>query len=211
MHNRAVMILSNKFSATKGELYTLRRQTASITSRNKTMDVFGDKWNANLVYKYSNYFRKFFSTPINLLSIESFSLIGKSYSNYLGISSNKVKTSKNYRIIVVIENSSDYISEKLFDAYSSPAIVIYVGADITKYGIPKDAAIQVRANANVINSKIIEIQNLPVEQQFILMEKQRKAILSISDDWYGNTVLKRLAKEICITLSSAVFKPNNDI
>jgi hypothetical protein len=211
MHNRAVMILSNKFSATKGELYTLRRQTAFITSKNKTMDIFGDNWNSNMVYKYSNYFRKFFSTPINLLSIKSFSLIGKSYSNYLGISANKVNTSKNYRIIVVIENSLDYISEKLFDAYSSPAIVIYVGADINKYGIPKAAAIQVSANANAINSKIIEIQNLPIEQQFILMQKQRKAILSISNDWYGNTVLNHLAKEICNTLSSAIFKPNDHI
>ena len=135
-------------------------------------------------------------TPINLISLKSSVHLGKIYKNFKGQSSNKTLTTKKYRIVIVLENSSDYISEKFFDAFDSKAIVIYVGPDISSYEIPKKTAIQVKADAQEINLKITEIQSLPVEKQYEIMQEQQRNILSISMDWHGNDVLRKLASDI---------------
>jgi L-cysteine desulfidase len=113
------------------------------------------------------------------------------------LSLDKFITANAYRIVVVLENSMDYISEKLFDAFASNAIVIYVGPRISRYGIPDAAAIQISPNSNKINKEITELQALPVEKQFEIMQEQQKSILSISKKWYCNDVLKKLAADIC--------------
>ena len=65
------------------------------------------------------------------------------------------------------------------------------------YKIPIKSAIEVKANAEQINRKIMEIQSLPIEKQFEIMKEQQKNILSISESWYCNHVLKKLAADIC--------------
>jgi len=195
--NKAVMILANKFSATKGELYTLRRQLAVRTAKKQTMDLYGAKWNLKKTYSYRHYFGSLVRTPIYLISIKSFRYLGKFQKNYHGLSLDKFVTANAYRIVVVLENSMDYISEKLFDAFASNAIVIYVGPRISRYGIPDAAAIQISPNSNKINKEITELQALPVEKQFEIMQEQQKRILSISKKWYCYDVLKKLAADIC--------------
>jgi len=194
--NKAVMVLANKFSATKGELYSLRRKLAMLTSKTQVMDLFGAKWNLKKIYSYRHYFGKLVRTPVNLISFKSFLNLGKFLENYKGLSFDKIATTKNYKIVVALENSMDYISEKLFDAFASNAIVVYIGPEINRYGIPEGAAIQVAPNAQVINRKIMEIQALPVNEQFKLMQLQQQKILSVSKKWQGNTVLKKLATDI---------------
>jgi len=194
--NKAVMILANKFSATRGELYTLRRQLSLLTAKKMTMDLYGAKWNLKKIYSYRHYFGNLVRTPINLISIKSFRYLGKFQNNYKGLSQDKFITAKDYRIVVVLENSMDYISEKLFDAYASNAIVIYVGPKINRYGIPESAAIQVEPDANKINQKITQLQSLPIEKQFEITKVQQKSILSVSKNWYCNDVLKKLAVDI---------------
>jgi len=194
--NKAVMVLANKFSATKGELYSLRRKLVTLTSNTQTMDLFGAKWNLKRTYSYRHYFGKFIRTPVSYLSFSSFHNLGKFMKNYKGLSVDKIATTEKYRIVVVLENSIDYISEKLFDAFASNAIVIYVGPEINRYGIPEGAAIQINPNARLINRKIMEIQALPVSEQFKLMQSQQQKIRSVSKYWQGNTVLKKLASDI---------------
>lgn len=194
--NKAVMILANKFSATKGELYSLRRKLSLITAKQQTMDLYGAKWNLKMIYSYRHYFGNLVRTPIKLISVKSFRYLGKFQKNYMGPSLDKFITAKAYKIVVVLENSMDYISEKLFDAFASNAIVIYVGPEIKRYGIPEAAVIQVSPKAKLINEKIIELQSLPAEKQFEIVNEQQKCILSISKNWYCYDVLKTLAADI---------------
>jgi hypothetical protein len=195
--NKASMVLANKFSATKGELYSLRRETALVTCEKESMDLYGDKWNLGKAYDYRHYIGNLFRTPLNLLSLRSSTNLGKIHKNFKGHSANKTQTTRKYRIIVVLENSLDYISEKLFDAFDAGAIVIYVGPDIRSYKIPVKSAIEVKANAEEINRRIMEIQSLPTNKQFEIMKEQQKNILSISESWHCNHVLKKLAADIC--------------
>lgn len=194
--NKSAMVLANKFSAFKGELYSLRRELGIKTARNSLMDLYGDKWNLNRMYSYRHYLGNLVRTPIWKISLKSWRYIGSQQKNYKGISQDKTETCRNYRIVVVLENSKDYISEKFFDAFASGAIVIYVGPSLNQFGIPTESAIMVEPNVNSILKKIIEITNLNVEEQYKISRNQQKNILSISSDWYCNVVLKKLARDI---------------
>ena len=194
--NKSVMVLSNKFSAVKGELYSLRRELGKKTAKNSIMDLYGDKWNLNRMYSYRHYFENLIRTPIWKISLKSWRHVGSIQKNYKGLSQNKAETCRKYRVVVVLENSKDYISEKFFDAFASGAIVIYVGPFLNQFGIPEESAILVEPNVNKIVEKIIEITNLETKEQYKISRDQQKSILSISSDWYCNFVLKKLASDI---------------
>ena len=194
--NKSVMVLANKFSAFKGELYTLRRELGIKTARNSILDLYGDKWNLNKMYSYRHYLGNLVRTPIWKISLKSWRYVGSKQENYKGISQDKAETCRHYRIVVVLENSKDYISEKFFDAFASGAIVIYVGPSLNQFGIPIESAILVEPNVDSILKKIIEITNLNTEEQYKISRNQQKNILSISSDWYCNVVLKKLARDI---------------
>lgn len=194
--NKSAMVLANKFSAFKGELYSLRRELGIKTAKNSVMDLYGDKWNLNRMYSYRHYFGNLIRTPIWKISLKSWIYVGSQQKNYKGISQNKAETCRNYRIVVVLENSTDYISEKFFDAFASGAIVIYVGPALNQFGIPDESAILVEPNVNSIVKKIIEITNLETKEQYEISRNQQNNILSVSSDWYCDVVLKKLASDI---------------
>jgi len=194
--NKAVFISANKFSVIKGELYSLRRKIAFLTSEDDSLDIFGLKWNSGKVYDYLNYFYKLVSTPSNMIDLKSSSYLGNHYLNYVGISQNKKITYSNYRIFLILENSIEYVSEKLFDAAAAKGIIIYIGANISQYNIPSGAVIQIEPDANKIHSKIIELQNLSIDKQYQIMDSQQKAIISVAKSWYCVDVLKQLANDI---------------
>ena len=194
--NKSSMVLANKFSATKGELYSLRRELGKKTAENSIMDLYGDKWNLNRIYSYRHYFGNLIRTPIWKISLKSWRYLGSQMKNYKGLSRDKTETCRKYRIVVVLENSKDYISEKFFDAFESGAIVIYVGPPLNDFGIPNESAILVEPNVNLIVKKINEILNLETHEQYEISRKQQKHILSVSSDWYCNIVLKKLASDI---------------
>jgi len=195
--NKSAMVLANKFSAAKGELYSLRRELGKKTAKNCIMDLYGDRWNLNRMYSYRHYFGSFIRTPMWKISLKSWRYLGSQQKNYKGLSRNKTETCRKYRIVIVLENSKDYISEKFFDAFASGAIVIYVGPPLKDFGIPNESAILVEPNVNSIVNKIIEITNLETKEQYEISRNQQKNILSVSSDWYCNVVLKKLAKDIC--------------
>ena len=197
--NKSVMVLANKFSAARGELYTLRRELGKKTAKNCIMDLYGDKWNLNRMYSYRNYFRNLIRIPIWKISLKSWRYLGSKQKNYKGLSRDKAETCRKYRIVIVLENSKDYISEKFFDAFASGAIVIYVGPPLNDFGIPNESAILVEPNVNSILGKITEIINLEVNEQYEISRNQQKNILSVSSDWYCNVVLKKLASDIYST------------
>ena len=194
--NKSAMVLANKFSAFHGELYSLRRELGIKTSKNSIMDLYGDKWNLNKMYSYRHYFGNLVRTPVRKISLKSWRYVGSQQKNYKGISKDKAKTCRKYRIVVVLENSIDYISEKFFDAFASGSIVIYVGPSLNQFGIPDESAILVEPNVKSILEKIIEITNLEIEEQYEISRNQQKSILSVSSEWYCNVVLKKLANDI---------------
>jgi hypothetical protein len=195
-NNKSVMVLANKFSATKGELYTLRRELGIHTAKSSIMDLYGEKWNLGRYYSLRHYFGSLIRTPFWKISFKSWRYLGKSQKNYNGPSENKITTCKKYRVAVVIENSADYISEKFFDAYASGTIVIYIGPSLNQFGIPDDTAIQIEPDKNLIIKKINELLSLSTEEQYKISRNQLTNIMSISTQWHNDTVMKKLATNI---------------
>jgi hypothetical protein len=82
--------------------------------------------------------------------------------------------------------------------------VIYSGAKLGKFGIPNTAAVQVEPNALKISEAIEHIQSLSLKEQYYLMKRQQKAILSVSNDWFGNQTMTKLAQDISNQLKKGI-------
>lgn len=194
--NKSVFILANKFSACKGELYSLRRELAFKTQEKDLLDIYGNNWNFGWFYNFIHYLRSLTRTPIMDLSLTSARFITKKFKNYKGVSHNKLQTNFGYRISLVIENSADYISEKLFDSVSSGAITIYVGPNIAKYGLNENSVIQCIPSSREIIKTIEMIQNMPVSAQLKIAKLQFESLQTQSKNWECHFVLKALALKI---------------
>lgn len=202
--NRAVMVLANKFSASRGEQYSLRRELNLLCAGKNIMDLYGAKWNEGNLYNVRHYVGSLIRTPLTNIDLRSAKLLNRTFTNFQGHSEDKFKTISNYAISVVTENSSDYISEKLFDSVASGAITIYVGPDLERYGISGESAIQTKASAKEIVKVVQNLQSMTVDQQRKIAKKQYNELLKAAGKWEGNLVLTTLARDINFYLESTI-------
>jgi hypothetical protein len=202
--NKAVMVLANKFSASRGEQYRIRRELNLLCADNDTMDLYGAKWNEGIFYNLRHYVGSLLRTPIASIDLRSARLLIKKFSNFQGHSEDKFKTISDYAISIVIENSSDYVSEKLFDSVASGAVTIYVGPDLERYGISGESAIQTKASAKEIFKVVRNLQSMTVDQQRKIAKKQYNELLKAAGKWEGNLVLTTLARNINSYLKSTI-------
>ncbi len=134
--DRAVLIQSAKYSFVKGQLYGLRIRLASSEQR---IDVFGHGWGESpwrTITRLSVELARALKgrAKLDLTTLET---AFKKPTNYLGFVKSKMAGMSNYKVAVIIENSQDYMSEKLFDAFFARCIPVYVGADLEPFGIPQ--------------------------------------------------------------------------
>ena len=196
--NKSVMILANKFSASRGQNYTLRRNTDWIkdNSGNYLVDLFGGHWNSGIKYDLSRYIGQLIRTPIWRIDPFSWFSLGKKQNNYFGHAKKKAKVAVKYRINLVIENSAEYVSEKLFEAHLSQNIVIYVGAKLKSEGINSKIAIQANPNQAELSKIINSLINLPVKKQYEIMKQQREIAKNESRKRLNSHILGNLANSI---------------
>jgi hypothetical protein len=158
------------------------------------IDLFGHSWNSNLVHDIKSILSSLTKVNINQFSLKSLSLFAYKYTNYQGISRDKIETLKNYKFAVVIENSSNYVSEKLFEALEGQCIVLYVGANLRKF-LTTDIAMQAEANTASISKKIEKMIQLSKSEQLTIRKKQRREYLAVNKQWENYKVLKKLASD----------------
>jgi hypothetical protein len=197
--NRAVMIQGNKFSARKGELYTLRRNVLKNLN-DKEIDLYGTDWNRGLKFDFSHWAKSFSMSNFLEIDLKSILGVGRNYTNYLGRAEDKKLVLQNYRVSIVIENSADYVSEKLFHSVNAGCVTIYIGPSLEKYEIPGESAIICQPDTQAIVAKIRELLALPenVLQQIAL--NQKKHLGKVAQFWENNYVLKNLAKNMLSNL-----------
>ena len=107
---------------------------------------------------------KKYAWQVNLLRIKGIKYYFRHYNNYLGEVLDKRSVLSMYKYCLVIENSSDYLSEKLFDALLSGCIPIYVGPDLANFEIPGNLFLQAEPNLNDIKFKINEAKKINYNQ-----------------------------------------------
>jgi hypothetical protein len=194
--NRSVMIAANKFSVNNGELYSLRRRLSILNSLKDSMDLYGYGWNQGFFYDLKLIIVSLVKSRFKIFKLRSISGIGKIHQSYIGSVDDKLNKLQEYRINIVIENSSDYISEKLFDSVASGAITIYVGPKLQIFGLVDGIALTVAPDENDISKLIDQLLELPVNEQKKLAQKQWETLLPFADSWEGSKSLTSLARNI---------------
>lgn len=199
--NKAIMIQGNKFSARKGELYSLRRRVLKGNLRDH-IDLYGTNWNKGFIFDFLQWFRSLIHTRIRDVSFSSPIYMGNKYSNFRGPIADKNDALENYQIALVIENSADFVSEKIFDAVRSGCLVIYVGPNLADFGLPHESIISVKPEEKYITGMIQDLLNRDVVTKKTLAKNQIRQFAKISENWENHHVLSKLGFDIAKYLSS---------
>ena len=138
--NALVLVAANKVSPTSTSNYKIRRHLAKNLSP-KLLYVYGPLWRTSIttlvihrikVMAYSirtGYFPNIKEIYGNLFT---------KYSSFVNEPVDKHKVIQEYKYSLVIENSSEYCSEKIFDAMINGSIPIYIGPKNYKIHLPKN-------------------------------------------------------------------------
>ena len=150
---KIVVINSNLLSLAKGENYSLRRQVALEID---DLDLYGYQWNNGFRSKVLVMIKELRKYAFKIDEIRFYGLkyYFRFFNNYLGEVRDKGEILAKYKYSIVIENSSDFLSEKLFDAIFSGCIPIYVGPNLDNYEIPNSLYIQAQPSLSDINEKV---------------------------------------------------------
>jgi hypothetical protein len=146
---RALMIQASKFSFVRGQLYSLRLRIAAKDNR---VALFGIGWNEKAFRKTLRLVWELFyalrgRASLDFDCIKTFSLAPLAY---FGPTKDKVLLMTHYKVAVVIENSMEFMSEKLFDCFFARCIPVYVGPTLVNFGIPDHLFVRAEPNENSV-------------------------------------------------------------
>jgi hypothetical protein len=150
---RTVLINGNKISFVDGELYSLRRMAIRAL---ENLDLYGTEWDSTILNRLFIAARSFAHAVLNLKAprVSGIAFWFQSYPLSKGPVRDKLKTMSKYKYALVIENSAEYMSEKLMEALFAGCIPIYVGPDPQEYGIPSNLVIWSKPNIGSIRSSL---------------------------------------------------------
>lgn len=195
--DKIVLIAANKVSPTSNSNYKLRRRIANQLSVHK-LDTYGPLWDASLSSKL---FHRV-SVGLNALKggyipnlLEIYGNLHWKYPTYMGEPMDKHRIIQQYRYSLVVENSSDYCSEKLFDVVINGSIPIYVGPKNSELNLPDGMYFSCDGSLDNLNSLLNSIRDedisamLAVMQNFIQSE-------NFFTDWASDKVYENIAYQI---------------
>jgi hypothetical protein len=158
---KVCQIVSNKFSFVKGQQYGLRRKI--ILDLSHKVDTYGmgwdDKFTKKMIRLLSAFLRGFWDSYFR--SLFEYLATYKSDDIVIGAVDNKIDVMSRYEIALVIENSLDYVSEKLIDAIFAGTCPLYVGPNIDEFGFPKRIAYECAPSVDKVNEAIDVLMRQP--------------------------------------------------
>lgn len=159
--DRVLVFQSNKFSFARGELYSLRREV--LQKCDDSLILYGKDWNnrrQTVIELVKSLLRQMRWGKLTDFSFPKKVFINS--HNYGGYVNDKMELLGKTKYSLVIENSANYVSEKLFEAAVMGNVSIYVGPPLELFGIPK-IAIQVQPNVESICKAIRTIRENDLE------------------------------------------------
>jgi hypothetical protein len=113
----------------------------------------------------------------------------------MGPSEDKLTTLARYDYSLVIENSTDYMSEKLFDCLFTGTLPVYVGPDPTSFGIPEFVAIHSQPNIQAVKD------SMELAKKVDLQEWRRLVLAWLNSEgieqmWSGPFVLEKILETL---------------
>lgn len=188
-----VFMNSNKLSFIKGELYWLRRKALKRIE----ITLFGPGWNSSVFRRLKVLVAEFF---IFARSKEEFSWNAAKfwfarYKNYMGLADDKLAALSDFKVALTIENSADYMSEKLMDALLAGCIPVYVGPEPSKFEIPGELVYRAEPNLESIRA------NIALALAADLEDWRNKAALFLENDvtriyWSQARIYQEISRQI---------------
>jgi hypothetical protein len=192
------LIASNKVAFTGNNNYNIRRSLAYTLSKDN-LRIYGELWDSNFYHKFRHRLGVTRHGLQNMTIPNIMSIYGsffRKYDNYIGPIEDKHVIVKQSKFSLIIENSNNYVSEKIFDAMINGSIPLYYGPKLEEYGIPgKDIAITCEGSAKILEDKIKllslnEVKNYLSSIQKYLVSKDFK------NEWLENVVYQKISKKI---------------
>jgi hypothetical protein len=158
-NEKIVLVNGNKISFISGELYSLRRK---VIVNVKSLDLYGTSWDLSVSAKARHVLANLIIAIKGgyLPRISGTRHYFRRYPNWKGSPPDKREILSNYKYCLVIENSTEFMTEKLFDAFFAGCIPIYVGPDLKDFSIPGDLYFQAKPNLKSINESFIEASKI---------------------------------------------------
>lgn len=151
---KVVMINSAKFSANKNSLYALRRNVSKqLSLLNIGYKLVGDNWKMSKRKEMRERIwavRKEISAGNFPDFHEAFSNFFYRYPEHVGRVDDKFTELSKYQYALVIENETDYLSEKLFDAISAGCVPVYIGYNLNSFEKLSNCVIQIEPDVTKI-------------------------------------------------------------
>ena len=191
--DRVVLVNGNKISFIGGELYSLRRKAIKALSN---LDLYGTEWDSAFLNRLTVAVKSFAHAVLSLKlpRPSGLSLWFQGYSEFKGPVADKLATMSKYKFALVIENSAEYMSEKLMEALFAGCIPIYVGPDPENFGIPKKLVIWVDASLDSIQSGLKQASSLDFDDFHSSLSAFLGSI-ETRDTWECSKVYERILRE----------------
>jgi len=192
--NSACIIQANKFSCVPHERYTLRRSAISFAQkRSIPIAVYGKGWNQGFERDWWQ-FRWALSNARRNRSVspKSFVRLGLKVRDYRGTLESKWDALDSHRLSLVIENFSEYTSEKVLDSVAGGTLTLYIGPDLAECGLPSPMVEYADPHAKRLVSKVGHLLSLPAERQYELLSRQH-TLATVVMDQFRLSVHQRLA------------------
>ena len=195
--NKIVFIAANKVSPTSKSNYKIRRRIVKKMGQDE-IDVYGDLWKSSISKKVyhrlsvclfslkSGYFPNFIEIYGNLFT---------KYKTIIGVIPNKHSIIQKYKFSLVIENSSDYCSEKLFDAIINGSIPIYVGPKNDQIQLPNNLYYWSSGSINEIRNFISTLNSKQVSDMLKAMENFIQSKI-FSNYWTSEKVYFQISEKV---------------
>ncbi len=151
---RATMVNGDKRSAVPGSLYGLRRLVIrACAEQDVSLGLFGPGWGDSTVHRGTAGAK----CIVRAMTSRRWPNVGEALSDlrfrpgsWQGSVESKPAALALAPMTIVIENSADYVSEKLIDAICAGAAPVYVGPALSDFDLPDDIAIRVAPRASDI-------------------------------------------------------------
>jgi hypothetical protein len=194
---RIVLIQANKISFHPQEQYTLRRLVI-FGSHKSIIDVYGGGWSADFSLLVRTIVAAFIKHPTYQI-VRHLKHIGVRSQSTKGTVTDKELISSKYQIALVIENSPDYMSEKLFEALNAQNLVLYV-SNFSEFPINPYGLLNLSPELSLIEEAISVVINLSVEERYKIMIEQRRILNEFPVFSRDRNPMNELANALSINL-----------
>jgi len=192
-----VLVAANKVSPTSKSNYSIRRHLAKNLSP-QLLYVYGPLWQASIIHLIVH------RTRVMVYSIrtgylpnikEIYGNLLVKYSNFVSEPKDKHKVIREFKYSLVIENSSDYCSEKIFDAMINGSIPIYVGPKIAEKYLPSSLYLRCTGTAQELTTLV---ETFTEKNSSDMLKSMKDYLVSdeFIENWQSDKVYEKIAKEI---------------